>query len=262
MRARHHRFRPGVVSVVTINYRGADDTIECLRALRSLDWPADRLELVCVENASGDGSAERLAAAVPNAKLVVSPVNGGFTGGCNLGVQHSTGEYVAFLNNDARPDPGWVRAAVEALERDSTVGCVASKVLDWEGDTVDYVDGSLTWYGMGYKREVTRPDRGEWDEPKDVLFATGSAMVVRADLYREVGGFDERFFMYGEDFDICARTQLAGWKLQVAEDLLALHDARRASRTSRRHLYWHVTSLLKVWGSGVFWRFWRRQRAP
>ncbi|MDM0011098.1 glycosyltransferase [Variovorax sp. J22P168] len=83
----------------------------------------------------------------------------------------------------------------------------------------------------------------------------GLFMMFRSQAYREIGGFDERYFMYGEDFDICARTQLAGWKLQVAEDLLALHDARRASRTSRRHLYWHVTSLLKVWGSKAFWRF-------
>ncbi|HEY2257060.1 MAG TPA: glycosyltransferase family 2 protein [Variovorax sp.] len=83
----------------------------------------------------------------------------------------------------------------------------------------------------------------------------GLFMLFRSAAYREIGGFDERFFMYGEDFDICARTQLAGWKLQVAEDLLALHDARRASRTSHRHLYWHVTSLLKVWASRSFWQF-------
>jgi N-acetylglucosaminyl-diphospho-decaprenol L-rhamnosyltransferase len=83
----------------------------------------------------------------------------------------------------------------------------------------------------------------------------GLFMLFRSAAFREIGGFDERFFMYGEDFDICARTQLAGWKLQVAEDLLALHDARRASRTSRRHLYWHVTSLLKVWASRSFWQF-------
>jgi N-acetylglucosaminyl-diphospho-decaprenol L-rhamnosyltransferase len=82
-------------------------------------------------------------------------------------------------------------------------------------------------------------------------------MLFRSQAYRQIGGFDERFFMYGEDFDICARTQLAGWKLQVGEDLLARHEAQRASRSSRKHLYWHVTSLLKVWTSGAFWRYLR-----
>ncbi|MDQ0022622.1 GT2 family glycosyltransferase [Variovorax paradoxus] len=85
----------------------------------------------------------------------------------------------------------------------------------------------------------------------------GLFMLFRSDAYRQIGGFDERFFMYGEDFDICARTQLAGWKLQVGEDLLARHEAQRASRSSKKHLYWHVTSLLKVWSSAVFWRYLR-----
>jgi GT2 family glycosyltransferase len=89
----------------------------------------------------------------------------------------------------------------------------------------------------------------------------GLFMLFRSDAYRQVEGFDERFFMYGEDFDICARLRLAGWKLQIAEQLQARHDARRASHRSKRHLYWHVTSLLKVWSSAAFWRYWRLERA-
>ncbi|GIG29922.1 glycosyltransferase [Cellulomonas marina] len=214
--------RPGVVSVVLVNYRGADDTITALRAFEQVDWPADRLELVVVDNDSGDGGADRIRVAVPHARVVDAGSNTGFAGGCNLGVAHSTGEYVAFLNNDARPDAGWVRAAVEAFE-DPTVGAVASKVLDWEGRLVDYVDGSLTWFGMGYKREVERPDAGQWDTPKDVLFGTGAAMFVRADLYREVGGFDERFFMFYEDVDLGWRLNLLGHRVRYVPGSVAYH---------------------------------------
>jgi len=88
----------------------------------------------------------------------------------------------------------------------------------------------------------------------------GLFMLFRSNAYAQVKGFDERFFMYGEDFDICARTQLAGWQLQVGEDLLARHDAQRASHGSRRHLWWHVSSLLRVWASGAFWRLRRQVR--
>jgi GT2 family glycosyltransferase len=214
---------PGVVSVVTINFKGPEDTITCLRALSSLDWPADRLELICVENASGDESAELIRSAVPGVTLIESPTNGGFTGGCNLGVAHARGEYIAFLNNDARPDPRWLAAAIEELERDPSVGCVASKVLDWEGERVDYVDGAMTWFGMGYKREVGRKDTGEYEEPKDVLFATGAAMVVRADLYRDVGGFDERFFMFYEDVDFGWRLNLLGHRVRYVPTSVAYH---------------------------------------
>ncbi|MDP1805525.1 MAG: glycosyltransferase, partial [Acidimicrobiales bacterium] len=102
--------RAGVVSVVLVNYRGAEDTITCLRSFAALDWPADRLELLVVDNASGDGSAERIRAEVPDARVIVSEVNRGFAGGCNLGAAEASGEYLAFINNDARPAAGWVKA--------------------------------------------------------------------------------------------------------------------------------------------------------
>lgn len=106
--------------------------------------------------------------------------------------------------------------------------------------------------------EILRRRRPGYTIPAVPAWVPGLFMLFRAEAYAAVRGFDERFFMYGEDFDICARLALAGWKLQVGEDLLARHEAQRASRTSRRHLYWHVTSLLKVWTSAAFWRYWRR----
>ncbi len=215
--------RPGVVSVILVNYRGADDTITCLRAFDEVDWPAARLELVVVDNDSGDGSAAKIREAVPAATVVEAGSNTGFAGGCNLGVAHATGEYVAFLNNDARPDRDWVSAAVAAFQSDATIGSVASKVLDWDGNLVDYVDGSLTWFGMGYKREVEKPDTGEWDTAKDVLFGTGAALFVRADLYRDVGGFDERFFMFYEDVDLGWRLNLLGHRVRYVPQSLAFH---------------------------------------
>ncbi len=215
--------RAGVVSVILVNYRGADDTITCLRALEGVDWPADRLELIVVDNESGDGSVEKIRAAVPAATVVEAGSNTGFAGGCNLGVAHATGEYVAFINNDARPDRQWISAAVAAFESDLTIGSVASKVLDWDGNLVDYVDGSLTWFGMGYKREVEKPDTGEWDTAKDVLFGTGAALFVRAALYREVGGFDERFFMFYEDVDLGWRLNLLGHRVRYVPESVAFH---------------------------------------
>lgn len=215
--------RPGVVSVVLVNYKGAPDTITCLKHLAEVDWPADRLEVVVVDNGSGDGSVEAIRAAAPQVRVVDAGANSGFAGGCNLGVSHATGEYVAFLNNDARPHADWVRAAVEVFEAEPDVASVASKVLDWDGRLVDYVDGSLTWFGMGYKREVEKPDTGAWDTAKDVLFGTGAAMFVRADVYRQVGGFDERFFMFYEDVDLGWRLNLLGHRVRYVPGSLAYH---------------------------------------
>ena len=125
--------RSGVVSVVLVNYRGADDTITCLRAFDDVDWPSERLELIVVDNDSGDDSVQRIRVAVPAATVIDAGSNTGFAGGCNLGVARATGQYVAFINNDARPHAQWLSEAVAVFETDSSVGSVASKVLDWDG---------------------------------------------------------------------------------------------------------------------------------
>jgi len=214
---------PGVVSVVLVNYRGADDTITCLRAFDDVDWPRERLELIVIDNDSGDDSVERIRGAVPSAIVIDAGANTGFAGGCNLGVARATGEYVGFINNDARPHAQWVSAAVAAFQAEPSVGSVASKVLDWDGKLIDYVDGSLTWFGMGYKREVEKPDSPAFDTAKDVLFGTGAAMFVRTALYREVGGFDERFFMFYEDVDFGWRLNLLGHRVQYVPTSIAYH---------------------------------------
>lgn len=106
--------------------------------------------------------------------------------------------------------------------------------------------------------EIVTRRRPGYVRPTVPAWIPGLFMLFRTEAYAAVGGFDERFFMYGEDFDICARTRLAGWRLQVGEDLIALHDARRASHGSSQHLRWHVGSLLRVWTSRAFWRYLHR----
>ena len=217
------KLRPGVVSVVLVNYRGTDDTIEALEHLKKLDWSQDQLEIIIVENASGDDSEARLRAAAPHVKLVVSKENLGFAGGCNLGVAASSGQYLAFLNNDAKPDAQWIAAAVATFEKSPRIGAVASKVVDWDGLLVDYIGSAMTWFGMGYKPLTGQPLPTTPDVEQDVLFGTGSAMFVRRDVYDELGGFDERYFMFFEDVDLGWRLNLKGYRYAYAPASIAFH---------------------------------------
>ena len=109
--------------------------------------------------------------------------------------------------------------------------------------------------------EILTRKRPTYARPVSPAWIPGLFMLFRTAAYARIHGFDERFFMYGEDFDICARLALAGWKLQVAEDLQARHEAQRASHSSGRHLWWHVSSLMKVWASPTFWRYRKLMRA-
>jgi GT2 family glycosyltransferase/glycosyltransferase involved in cell wall biosynthesis len=217
--------------VVLVNFRGTDDTIEAIRHLREVDWPADDLEIVVVENGSGDDSLARLRAEAPGIVLVESNENLGFAGGCNLGVARSTGEYLAFLNNDARPDSAWIRAAVSAFSESESIGAVASRVLDWEGTLVDYTGSAMTWFGQGYKPSTAEPYVPLGDVRRDVLFGTGSAMFVRRSVFEALGGFDERYFMFFEDVDLGWRLNLRGWRFVYEPASLAFHK-HHASMTS------------------------------
>jgi hypothetical protein len=217
------KLRSTVVSVILVNFRGTDDTIEAIRTLGQLDWPADQLEIVVVENASGDDSSDRIRAAAPHVVLVESGKNLGFAGGCNLGVRASSGEVVAFLNNDAKPDSAWVRAAMDRFEQSPTIGAVASRVLDWDGKLVDFIGSAMTWFGQGYKPLTAEPVPNDPDRVHDVLFGTGAAMFVRREVYDALGGFDERYFMFFEDVDLGWRLNLRGWRYVYEPASLAFH---------------------------------------
>jgi GT2 family glycosyltransferase/glycosyltransferase involved in cell wall biosynthesis len=211
------------VSIVLVNYKGADDTIACLEGIQGLDWPQESLEVVVVDNASGGDDVARIKAAAPGATVISAKRNLGFAGGCNLGARKSSGTHLAFVNNDARPHPQFLRAAVGALEAQPSIGAVGAKVLDWEGKRVDFVASGLSWYGQGFKLHVGAEEDGSFDEERDVLFGTGSALVVRRSAFTAVGGFDERYFMFFEDVDLGWRLWLAGYSVRYVPSALVYH---------------------------------------
>jgi GT2 family glycosyltransferase len=118
------------VRVVVINFDGGDVTLRCLDALHATDWPAHRLEVVLVDNASVDGLVWTVRERYPWVRLVESLENEGFARGCNLGMGDLAGvDVVCLVNNDAVPEPGWLRPLVDALERDPHVGAASPKLV-------------------------------------------------------------------------------------------------------------------------------------
>ncbi len=125
------------VRVVVINFDGWQMTIDCLESVLATDWPADRLEVVMVDNGSLDDVVDRVRVELPQVRIVEPLANTGFAGGCNLGIT-APGEfdYVALVNNDATVDPGWLRPLVDAFARHERVGAVSPKML-FEGRYVE-----------------------------------------------------------------------------------------------------------------------------
>ncbi|MEJ8811746.1 glycosyltransferase [Variovorax ureilyticus] len=178
---------------------------------------------------------------------IENPSPKGFGANHNQAFERCTTPWFLVLNPDIRFDADVLGPLVSQARADS--GLLAPRILE-PGRTVPEQHRAIIT-----PLEIVSRKRPGYVRPAVPAWIPGLFMLFRSNAYREIQGFDERFFMYGEDFDICARLRLAGWRLQIAEDLQARHDAQRASHRSKRHLYWHLTSLLKVWTSPAFWRY-------
>jgi N-acetylglucosaminyl-diphospho-decaprenol L-rhamnosyltransferase len=129
------------------------------------------------------------------------------------------------------------------------VGLVAPRVREPGSDTAEPHRALLT------PLELIRRRRGGHRPPTQPAWVAGMFMLIRHEAFAQVNGFDERYFMYCEDFDLCARLRLAGWKLQAEPAVTVMHLAQRASHAALHPLLWHLTSFIKVWASGAFWRY-------
>ncbi len=213
------------VSVIVVNYNGGEGLKQCLQSLQSLTTDGSvSAEIILVDNASVDGSADAVEGAFPGVRVIRSETNLGFGGGNNLGVRHSTGKYLAFLNPDTLVSPGWLEHLLSALDANPGVGLATSKVLLLGAPEHINTCGNDTHYsGLTLCRGLGKP----WDtftDPAEVGAISGAAFAMHRELYELLGGFDEAFFLYMEDTDLSWRARLLGYKLLYVPDSIVYHD--------------------------------------
>jgi GT2 family glycosyltransferase len=169
-------------------------------------------EVIVVDNGSTDGTTAHVKEHWPAASLVALEGNRGFAAAVNAGVAASSSEYVALLNNDMELDPEWLASLVAALDGDPGAGSAASKLrMLREPELLDGAGDLVTWYGATWRRGHGEPDRGQYDDPGVVASPCAGAALYRRQALEQVGGFDERFFLYCEDKDLCRRIRAAAY---------------------------------------------------
>jgi GT2 family glycosyltransferase len=207
--------------------------LEVLRpSIEALEPPGVEWELLVLDNGSSDGTADWVRSSWPRARLIESPKNLGFAAGNQRLVEEARGDAIAFLNNDTRVAPGWLRALVAALAgAPDDVAAVSGLAVDWEGRRLDFARGVMTFDGHGFQLDFGRPlDRARLPEPgAELLFASGGNMLVWRSAFEQVGGFDREYFAYLEDVDLGWRLWSAGWRVIHAPAALIHH---RGSATS------------------------------
>lgn len=220
------------VSVAVVSWNGRRHLETCLPALRDQLDPGVPFEVLLLDNGSSDGTAEWARRRHPEVRLVESSVNLGFCAGNNRLIEAADGDAVALLNNDTRPEPGWLAALVDALAAaPDDVAAVSGKIVDWPGERLDFARGVLTFDGHAFQLDYRRPLAAARVPPagSELLFACGGNMIVRRDAFRAAGGFDEDYFAYLEDVDLGWRLWLGGERVLFTPDAVVHHRSMATS---------------------------------
>jgi GT2 family glycosyltransferase len=226
-----HPSRP---AVVVVTWQGAHLLPACLGSLRRQTLAHD---VVVVDNASTDGTAELLARDHPEVRVVRLPRNTGFAGGVQAGLDATDAEYVALLNNDAVADENWLEALVTEAEAHPEAAAVTSRMYltGRTSPTLNNTGVQLLPTGYGADRGLGADDSA-FSAADEVFGFSGGAALVRASAVRAVGGFPVPFFLYYEDTDTSWRLRSAGWTVRYTPGAV-VHHQHSATSDQRSALF-------------------------
>ncbi|MGH9156887.1 MAG: glycosyltransferase family 2 protein [Acidimicrobiales bacterium] len=249
-------------SAVVVNYNAREALVACVASLRA----AGVVEVVVADNASADGSDRALAVADPAARFLPTGANLGYGAAANRGVAATTGDLVLICNPDVVVEPGSVAALVAALEADPALALVGPRLADGDGhlypsprrfpgigEAVGHAFLGLVAPGNRYTRRYRMLD-DDRAQAGDAEWVSGACFLARRRAWDALGGFDEAYFMYAEDVDLCWRARRAGWRVGFEPAARVVHlQGVSTDLVPYRMILRHHRSLL---------RFFRRSASP
>ena len=216
------------VAVVILNYNG-QKFLETF--LPSVVENNDGYEIIIADNASTDNSIDFLKSNYSNIKVIQLTNNEGFAGGYNNALQKIEAEYYVLLNSDVEVTPNWVKPMIDLMDNDKTIAACQPKIRSYHQKThFEYAGaagGYIDWLGYPFCRgrvfDSYEQDLGQYDDTKEVFWATGACMFVRAKVFHDLGGFDTHFFAHMEEIDLCWRMKNAGYKVMYSSVSTVYH---------------------------------------
>jgi GT2 family glycosyltransferase len=197
------------VSLIILNYNGRAYLDRCLQSALDLDYPADRLEVILCDNGSTDGSIDYVRSRYARIRVVPLDRNYGFAEGNNRAAAQARGDWTAFINNDMWFEPSWLRDFVGASLEHPAIDCFTCRIMNWRGTAIDFVGSAVNFEGHGFQLAHGSKDSAI-DRERRVIAPCGGAMLIRRDLFLDVGGFDPAYFSFFEDTDLGWRLNLLG----------------------------------------------------
>jgi GT2 family glycosyltransferase len=220
-----------LVSIILVNYNGADVLPACLNSLAKF-IPPDNCEIILVDNNSQDDSIKYVTENFPNIKLMRMSRNCGFGAGNNAGAKIAQGKFLFLLNTDVTLTNNILPHLIDLMENRLDVGIIGTKLLFPDQSFQLSVAPAISIQGefksrnshkLAAKKEYLQQLEQQYQVMQEVDIVVGASLFIRAELFHDLGGFDENFFMYFEDADLCQRVQNKGYKIFYTPEVYLIH---------------------------------------
>lgn len=243
------------VSLVILNWNRKKDTLDCLESISKLRAVSCYPSVIVVDNASNDGSQASIRKSLIRLKkrlnwsfeFLENSQNLGFAAGNNVGIKHAVNhnaDFVMVLNNDTLVHKDLLASLLDTMSRDKKAGLVSPKIYFAKGfefhkerykkgdlgRVIWYAGGTIDWNNIyGSNRGVDEVDVGQYDDVVETDFATGACMMIRVEVIKQVGMFDEKYFMYFEDADLSMRAKRKDWRVLYDPKAILWHKVSQSS---------------------------------
>lgn len=215
-------------AVVILNYNGEKFLRQFLPSVLHYSKEA---EIVVADNASTDTSLHVLATEFPTVRIISLAKNYGFCGGYNRALKEVTADYYVLLNSDVEVTEGWLEPVIQVMEDDANIAAVQPKIksyhqknyFEYAGAAGGFLDSLGYPFCRGRLFDYIEKDNGQYNDVREIFWATGACMVVRASVYNQLEGFDEDFFAHMEEIDLCWRMKQAGYKIYYQGNSTVYH---------------------------------------
>lgn len=239
-----------LVSIISINFNQIQVTTELLESLRNISFR--NFEIIIVDNCSTKNSTHLITNKYPEVNYIFCEKNLGFSGGNNVGIRASKGEYLFFVNNDTKVEDGCIETLLQLFLSNSDLGIVSPRICYDLNQTnnkqiIQYA-GSTHLHPLTARNEIIgdgQIDNRQYNKAEETAYVHGAAMMIKREIIDEVGVMPEEYFLYYEELDWCEQIRNAGYKVYVEPNALVFHkDSFTVGENSTLKTYYHTRNRI------------------
>ncbi len=241
------------IAVVILNWNGRKFLEKFLPSV--LSYNSSLAEIIVADNASTDDSISFLKTTYPHINIIQNVDNGGFAKGYNDALKLVNAEYYVLLNSDVEVTPGWIDSVIQLMDTDKNIAACQPKIKAFDNkaffEYAGAAGGFIDKYGYPFCRgrilDTLEEDKNQYNDVREVFWATGACLFVRAELFHKVNGFDEDFFAHMEEIDLCWRLKNLGYKILYCPESTVYHvGGGTLNKTSPKKTYLNFRNNLML----------------